>query len=163
MANIGLKGGKEIQDFLNTLAPKLEQNIMRGALRAGAKVILDEAKQNVPVSSGDLRDSLRVSTSSKKGRVTASVKAGNKKVFYSRFIEFGVAAHTITSKTGYLSFLGNAYKSVEHPGLQPKPFLRPALDSKANEAINAVGDYIGKRLNKQGLNAPSLEVDEIER
>jgi HK97 gp10 family phage protein len=162
MANIGLKGGRELQEMLNTLAPKLEQNILRSALRAGAKVILEEAKQNVPVSSGDLRDSLRVSTNSKKGRVTASVKAGNKKVFYSRFIEFGVAAHTITSKTGYLSFLGNAYKSVEHPGLQPKAFLRPAFDSKQREAIEAIGLHIGKRLNKQGLNSPSLEVNDDE-
>jgi HK97 gp10 family phage protein len=162
MASVNLKGGKEIQEFLNTLAPKLEQNIMRGAVRVGAKVILEEAKQNVPVSSGDLRDSGRVTTSSKKGRVTASVKFGNKKVYYTRFIEYGVAAHTITSKTGKLSFLGNAYKSVDHPGIQPKAFMRPAFDSKTGAAIAEIGEYIGKRLNKQGLNSPSLEVNDDE-
>jgi HK97 gp10 family phage protein len=162
MSSINIKGGKEIFELLQTLPAKLEQNIMRGALRAGAKVILEEAKRNVPVSSGDLRDSLRVSTNSKKGRVTASVKAGNKKVYYTRFIEMGVAAHTITSKTGYLSFLGNAYKSVEHPGIQPKPFLRPAFDTKQKEAIEAIGLHIGKRLNKQGLNNPGLEVNDDE-
>jgi HK97 gp10 family phage protein len=162
MSSINIKGGKEIFELLQTLPAKLEQNIMRGAVRAGAKVILDEAKQNVPEQSGDLKASGRVTTNSKKGRGTASVKFGNKKVYYTRFIEFGVAAHTITSKTGYLSFLGNAYKSVEHPGLQPKAFLRPAFDSKQKEAIEAIGVHIGKRLNKQGLNNPGLEVSDDE-
>jgi HK97 gp10 family phage protein len=160
MANIGLKGGKEIQDFLNTLAPKLEANIMRSALRAGAKVILEEAKQNVPVSSGDLRDSLRVSTSSKKGLVTASVKAGNKKVWYSRLVEFGTAPHSIRARSGFLNFGGIFTKSVEHPGSKAKPFLRPAFDSRSNQAIEAIGLHIGKRLNKQGLNAPDINIDD---
>jgi HK97 gp10 family phage protein len=158
-----LKGGKEIQEFLNTLAPKIEKSIMRGAVREGAKVLLAEAKQNVPISSGDLRDSLRVSTSARKGKVTASVKAGNKNVYYSRFVEYGTAAHSITAKSGFLSFGGIFTKSVNVSGIQAKPFLRPALDSKSTEAINAAGEYIGKRLTKQGLNAPSLEVDDSEQ
>lgn len=158
---INIKGGKELQEFLNTLAPKIERNIMRGAVRAGAGVILQEAKSNVSIDSGDLRDSLRVTTSAKKGRVTASVKAGNKKVFYSGWVEFGTAAHSITARGNRaLSFGGLFTKSVLHPGARAKPFLRPSLDSKANEAIEEVGKYIGKRLTKQGINnSPSLEVE----
>jgi HK97 gp10 family phage protein len=161
MANVSFTGGKELFELLQTLPAKLEKNIMRGALRAGAKVILDEAKQNVPVSSGDLRDSLRVSTSGKGGKVMASVKAGNKKVWYSRLVEFGVAAHNINaSGNGFLSFGGFFTKSVQHPGFQAKAFLRPAFDSKNSEAIEEIGRHIGKRLTKQGLNqSVSLEVE----
>jgi HK97 gp10 family phage protein len=158
---VNLKGGAELQKFLQELPVKLERNIMRSALRAGAKVIADEAKQNVPVDDGDLKRSIRVSTNTKKGKVTASAKAGDKRAWYWRFVEFGTAAHTIKGKNGNpLFFNGAAVMSVNHPGARAKPFMRPALDSKSNEAINAVGQQIGKRLNKIGLNAPAiLEVD----
>jgi HK97 gp10 family phage protein len=158
-----IKGGKELQEFLDQLPAKMEANIMRSALRQGANVIKEEAKANVPVESGDLRDSLRVSTRSKRGVVTASVKAGNKKAWYWRFVEFGTAAHKIAGKKGgFLSFGGLFAKSVQHPGARPKPFMRPALDAKANAAIQAVGDQIRKRLTKQGLNAPDIQVTEEE-
>ncbi len=163
MANYkNITGGRELQDMLNTLAPKLEKNILRGALRSGAKIVLEEAKNNVPIKSGELRSSLRISTNSKKGRVTASVKSGNKKVWYSRLVEFGTAAHTISGKNGSLNFSGIFAKSVDHPGARAKPFLRPAIDAKANDAIKEVGAYIGKRLTKQGLNSPEIEVSDVE-
>lgn len=157
-----IKGGKELFDLMQTLPIKLEKNILRGAMRAGAKVVLAEAKNNVPIKSGELRNSLRISTNSKKGRVTASVKAGNKRVWYSRLVEFGTAAHTISGKNGALSFGGFFAKSVEHPGARAKPFLRPALDARSNEAIKTIGDYINKRLTKQGLNTADIEVNDIE-
>jgi HK97 gp10 family phage protein len=160
---INIKGGKELQELLNTLPVKLERSILRGAMRAGAKVILDEAKNNVPVQSGDLRDSLRISTNARRGKVTASVRSGNKKVFYSNFVEYGTAAHSITAKSGgALSFGGVFTKSVNVAGARPKPFLRPALDTKSTEAINMIGEYIRKRLTKAGLNAPAIGVDDGE-
>lgn len=149
--------------MLDSLPQKLEANIMRSALRQGAKVLAEEAKRNVPVMDGDLRDSIRVSTRSRRGVVSATVKAGNKKAWYWRFVEFGTAAHNIAGKKGgFLSFGGLFRKSVAHPGAQAKPFMRPALDSKANDAIQAVGEQIRKRLTKQGLDAKdmALEVEE---
>lgn len=157
-----IKGGKELQDLLSTLPASLEKNILRGALRSGAKEILAEAKLNVPVKSGDLRDSLRISTKSKNGIVYANVKAGNKKAFYSRFVEFGTAAHNISASKGFLSFGGIFAKSVNHPGITAKPFMRPAVDSKSGQAIEAVKEYIRKRLTKEGLNVQSESVNDNE-
>jgi HK97 gp10 family phage protein len=151
---VNIKGGKELQEFLNTLPVKVEKNILRSALRAGAKVIAEEAKQNVPVKSGELRDSIVLSTDARKGKVTAKAKTS---LWYAKFVEFGTAAHKINPKNGMsLLFGGRWVKSVDHPGSNAKPFLRPALDTKANEAINAVGVQIGKRLTKLGLNAPAM-------
>ena len=157
-----IKGGQELFAMLQTLPVKLEKNILRGAMRAGAKVIATEAKNNAPVKSGELLGSIKIGTKSKKGQVIASVKVGNKKVWYSHFIEFGTAAHTITAKKGALSFGGFVGKSVEHTGIRAKPFMRPALDAKSNQAIQEAGNYIAKRLTKEGLNAPSIEVDDFE-
>jgi hypothetical protein len=49
---------------------------------------------------------------------------------------------------------------VMHPGHSAKPFLRPALDQKAEEAVNAMGAYIAHRVQIGDLKAPKLEVDD---
>jgi HK97 gp10 family phage protein len=153
-----ITGGAELDAFLKTLAPKIEKNIMRSALRAGAKVFKAEAQANVPVRLGTLRKSVRVSGGSKKGEVFASVKAGNKKAWYWHFIEFGTGAHRIGPKVAKALLVGGAVvEKINHPGAQAKPFLRPALDVKADEAIAAITAQIRKRLTLEGINTPAPE------
>lgn len=162
---INITGGKELAEFLKTLPTKLERNVMRGAMRAGAKVVADEAKRNVPVRMGKLKKSIRVSSKSKRGEISASAKAGNKKVFYASWVEFGTAPHMIVAKKMFLRFLAKDGRnvttySVEHTGAKSKPFMRPALDGKAADSIRAVGNYIKNRMTKEGLNAPDITVSE---
>lgn len=158
--NLHIIGAKELSEALAMLPANIERNIMRGALRAGAKVIFDDAKQNAPVQDGDLKQSLRVSTNRKKGEVSASVKAGNKKAWYYHFVEFGTQPHMIKATNAkYLRFMakdGTAVrtKEVHHTGALEKPFMRPAFDKKNAEAIVKAGDYIRTRLGKEGLPVP---------
>ena len=151
MANeLHVSGLSELDKLLKELPAKIEGNIMRGAMRAGAKVFADRAKQMVPVKSGQLRDSIKVSTRSKRGRVSATVRAGGKKAFYAHMVEFGTARHFIKPrKRKSLFFAGIAREVVDHPGASPKPFMRPALDGGQVEAVNAAADYIRKRLAKE--------------
>nr|WP_314540135.1 HK97-gp10 family putative phage morphogenesis protein [uncultured Massilia sp.] len=177
-------GGRELDAFLQQLSTKVEKNIMRAALRAGAAVIRDEARNNVSVLDGLLRRSIRVSGRAKNGTVTASVKVG---AFYGLMIEYGVKPHLIkvqeeekainyrlTRKRGTLTRvsmrtvnrhvlqIGNHFVGpvVSHPGFSEKPFLRPALDTKAGAAIEAVKDKIRQRLTKEGLNVPAPEPED---
>ena len=151
MANeLHVSGLVELDKLLKELPAKVERNILRGAMRAGAKVFADRAKELVPVKSGQLRDSIKVSTRSKRGRVSATVSAGGKKAFYAHMVEFGTARHFIKPRTRKsLFFAGLAREVVDHPGSTPKPFMRPALDGGQVEAVNAAADYIRKRLAKQ--------------
>lgn len=160
MTETHVKGLAELQKFLDQLPAKLEANVMRSALRAGANIVKAQARQNVPVKTGKLRDGLKVSTSSRRGVVTAKVKATGKHAYVANWIEYGTAAHAITAKKGgFLSFGGIFAKSVQHPGAAPKPFMRPALDSKAQEATIAVGEAIKKRLaSKHGLDTSDVEI-----
>jgi hypothetical protein len=66
-----------------------------------------------------------------------------------------VSAHRIVAKAGkWLLFGGVFAKSIDHPGIQPRPVWRPALASQASNALVATGNYIKKRLvNKHGLDA----------
>jgi len=166
MTNIKVKGLAELQTFLDQLPAKMEANVLRGALRAGAKPILGAAKSAAPVGepsetnrkryklyAGALKDSIRISgrIDKRNGNVTASVKAGGKTksgadVFYAHMVEFGTKPHVIGDGT--------------HPGVQAKPFMRPALDAQSGAAIVAVGEYIKKRLaTKNGLDTADIEIE----
>lgn len=175
-----VKGLAELQKMLDTLPAKIERNFMRQALRAGARVIEAEAKANCPVGppsaqgakryklyAGALRDSIRSGVYAKGGRVTAYVRAGgkNKKtgadVWYAYFIEYsGAVAHIIKAAAGkVLAIGGGLYRSVEHPGMSARPFLRPALDSQARNATVASAEYIKRRLeSKHGLDASGINI-----
>jgi HK97 gp10 family phage protein len=176
-SDVQVKGLAALQAALDQLPAKVEANIMRGAMRAGAKVIQAEAKRLVPVSppnaenvrlyggyEGLLRDSIRVRIKLRRGTVTASVRAGGGKVkgtgdaYYARWVEYGTKAHSITAATaGALAIKGGRpVHTVAHPGAQPKPYLRPALDGKARDAVEAVAAYIRQRLAlKHGLDVPA--------
>ena len=163
MGEQNITGLKELQQFLDALPAKIEKNILRGAMRAGSKVQMARAKELVPIETegkhpGALRDSLRIKTSARNGVVKASVVAGNKKAFYASWVEFGTAAHFIKPKNRKsLFFAGLAREVINHPGAKPKPFMRPALDATVQAAVAAVGDYIRKRLTKEGIDVPGPE------
>ena len=170
MAQIRVRGLADLNKFLQDLPVKMEANILRGALRAGLKPIKEAAVQNCPVGDpndenrikyggyrGALRDSIRISGrfDKKQARVIARLVVGGRSrqgadVWYAHLIELtGAAPHSLSWRNTELN----------HPGFRPKPFLRPALDAQANNAVLAAADYIKKRLaTKNGLNTADIEL-----
>lgn len=180
MADLHVTGLKELQAFMDQLAPKLERNVMRGALRAGVNVIKADVTARCPVGEpsaqgakryklyrGALRDSIRSGVFAKGGRVTAYVRVGGKnkkngaEVWYARLIEYtGAIPHLIKAALGkVLTIGGGLHTSVNHPGMHAVPFLRPALDSQAQNAIVAAAEYMKKRLaTKHGLDTSDVNI-----
>lgn len=154
-----VKGLKELQAFLDQLPAKMERNVIRGALRAGANVVKPAAQAGINSVSGALAASLRVSVRARRGTVTAAVKTN---LFYARFVEYGTRRHTIKASTGSaLAFGGAMVWSVDHPGTAPHPFMRPALDTRAGAAVVAAGEYIKQRLaTKHGLDTADIVIEE---
>ena len=169
---------KELAQFLDELPAKLQKNVMRGALRAGCNVIRAEAKAWCPPGTpsaenvrlyggytGALRDSIRVGAKSSGSIVTGYVKAGGKvkgaDVYYAHMIEYGTKAHTIKARDGgALSFGGGFVQSVRHPGIKPRPFMRPALDSQSTAATVATAEYMKNRLaTKEGLDTSDVDIE----
>lgn len=168
MRNIKITGGRELAEALKQMPRQLQQNVMRQALRAGAKVIQTKARELVPVDTGDLKNSLKIGTSSRRREVRSTVATKGKGAYIARFIEFGTAPHLIKGRNGgTLKFTardGNTVEtlSVNHPGIKAKPFLRPSLDSESNKAIVAVGEKIRERLANGGYKVPlPLQVDDV--
>lgn len=163
MAEEFVHGMAELGKALEQLPVKLERNVMRGAMRAGAKVQLAKAQELVPEEHdgphpGELKKSLRIRTSSRRGVVRAIVTAGSKLVYWARWVELGTLAHFIRPKNRKsLFFAGLAREAIHHPGAKKKPFMRPALDGTAGGVLTAVGSYIRRRLDKEGIDVPGPE------
>ena len=95
MSELEVKGLADLQRALQDLPVKIERNVMRGAVNAGGQVFRKEARAGVPVKSGDLRNSIRVSVrvSTKAGRIDGTVKAGDRKAFYASCRKSTIRAH----------------------------------------------------------------------
>ena len=168
MSLVHVKGLQELDKFLQELPVRLEKNVLRGALRAGAKVIQQEAKLNINSVSGETAASIKVRSNAQGGKVTASVYS---RYFVAPFLEWGTRPHTITAQLGgALAFGGSLRWSVEHPGIAPygskttigpHAFLRPALDLRAQDAVVEVGIYMRARLaTKHGLDTADIVIGE---
>jgi HK97 gp10 family phage protein len=167
-ASVNVKGLQELQKYLDTLPNKIQNNIMRGALRAGSRVIALEARTRVVERSRRLAKSVRYNTTRDPSRtkVVGYVRAGGKGkqgrtmgAFYAKFVEYGTRPHVIKAKKPGGLF-GKGIMQVNHPGAKMKPFMRPAMDSKAQAAVTEMRDYVRKRLTKQGIETPAPEPSE---
>ena len=130
---MGISGkidNSQLMKALSNLPKNIQNNVMTGAIRAGANVIRDEARIRVPKKTKDLAKSIvsikrRAETRNQvKFSVTPS-RGKNKAGWRAHFIEFG------TSK------------------MSAKPFLRPAFAASENKSLDAAKDYIAKRIPQE--------------
>lgn len=163
MSDSTLRGGAELQAFLNQLPAKIERNIMRGALRKGGNVVKKEAQKNLvqngSVVSGAIKKGLKVSTKARGSTVTASVKVTGKHSYIAHWLEYGVAPHGV--KKGAKRKSGKLQENL-HPGFDALPFMRPALDTRQSEIINEISRYVKSRLTKQGIDTPDVDLELVE-
>jgi len=146
ITEIKLEGIPELELALkNIRGADLRKATVR-AVKKGAEVIRAEAAKNAPVGSGyenmypeghkkagmvgHLKDNIAVtlSTDSLKGEVKARIGL-HWRVWYGRLVEFGHALAVRSRKSGKKWI----YKIVGR--VEAKPFMRPAFDSKKEEAI----------------------------
>lgn len=144
MGTIQITGLADLEKRLQEFPDKLAKNILAGAIRAGAVVIQNEARQLAPASAeahylgkgksrvliqpGELKKKgIKVRLAPKKSRtlpITYWVYV-SKRNWYWKFVEFS------TSK------------------MAAKPFMRPAFESKKVEATERIREYLAARIDKE--------------
>jgi len=149
VVQVKIEGGEELLKELKALGVNVRRTL-RGATRAGAKVIQAEAEVRARSVSGTSGKHVRVSVSARhKEFVEASIGATKKK-FFMRFFETGVQPHEITGTP--LVFEGDrgliVIGGVRHPGMPARPWLRPAADSKFGEARDVMGEVLRAALEE---------------
>ena len=145
-----------LKQALDALPERLRRRILLGASRAGSRVLANAAKTNIRdmglVESGDLLRSVRVSKPRRQlpGQALTQAKAGDKRAYYAMMLEFGVAPHSLARGADRDPHPKLQERTPHHPGLAPRPYMRAALDTHAQQAIDATGDYIRRRFERLG-------------
>lgn len=161
-----VRGRAEVKQYIASLPEQLTP-VLRGAARAGAKVVADKIEELTP--SEEVRENLRIRSRKADGRIVVmiDVKPGWARSL-GTWLEWGTAPHFIsvddsqregrtvarinklTKDAGgdhSLVINGNFVGStVWHPGAQAHPAFRPALDLKGADAIKAAQAYISSRI-----------------
>lgn len=139
---VSFQGGAEIDAMLRDWPAKVSRRLATPAVRAGARVIADEAKRQAPVETGALRKAIKVRMVKSRRRTERRLKvsiAGPEGALW-HLIEFGTEPHVIKAVRKKLLSSGSKIYGVkvDHPGIRPQPFLRQAADSKMTEALEAM-------------------------
>jgi HK97 gp10 family phage protein len=122
-----ITGAKELDRVLSELPKRLQRKVVTQALRAGAKPMLEEARNSIPVKSGLTKKDIKIrAIPAKESRAPAIAIAGSLakagRAYIMRFLELG------TSK------------------MPAKPFLRPAFDNNSARSLEIVGKELGHRI-----------------
>lgn len=150
-----LSGFAELDALLKQLPKSVARKITTQALRKAGAIVRDEARSLVPVETGELRKAIKVAAGRKQRRNRTAVFVGviGKEGRLAHLVEYGTVAHMIASKnkrvladasTGV--FFG---RKVQHPGTPRRPFMRPALDTKAGEVFQRVAEEVGAGIDRE--------------
>lgn len=183
-----VKGLAELDRYLSALPKNMQKGAYRAGLVAAARPIRDEARLLAPKETGKMAKAIKTGAARQNpdGTFSITIRLDGEHSYLGLFQEYGVAAHLIkvaedikptkTKKDGRVvplsigkinrmvdvgslvigeNFVG---PMVHHPGHAAHPFMRPALDAKADEAVKAfagrIRDYIE---GKTGFAAPPDE------
>lgn len=152
-------------------APEKLKSVLRGAARAGATVIKEEAE--VRCISTEVRAALKVATRHTDAEMHGLVQVKGPGAYIAPWLEYGTDAHFISvddsqragrsvnrinkqanePDSSHSLVIGGKFvgRTVLHPGASPHPFLRVSLDTKAQDAVRAAQQYINSRVSRAGI------------
>jgi HK97 gp10 family phage protein len=136
----------EVIDALKAMGVEIDNPEFQRMLKAQALPIIQSAKNLAPKDSGDLAASIGFITGKDKDNKT-KVLIGLRKEYYNNYLgpmfEYGTVER-IQGKTG-------RYTGI----IEPRPFMRPALDQNAGKVtdgiINGVDKILAKLAKKNNL------------
>jgi len=161
------RGRAAMDRFFNQLPEQIERQLLRGAGRAAATVVADEARARAPAH--ETKELIAIRSKTEPGQITVRVVVnpgwGRTLGIWS---EYGTDPHFISvddsqrggrgirrinkqvKEDGGGSLVINGKfvgSTVFHPGARADPFMRPALDLKKDEALAAAQSFINARIS----------------
>ena len=131
MPTVSVKGGEELARKLAALSEAMQGQALEAAMRSGALLVQNDAKQLAPFRTGTLRRSIHTEVEATgPGRAEAMVGTD---VVYAARVEFGFEG---TDKAG---------RTYHQP---PQPYLRPALDENIEAATREIGEALSEIIDQ---------------
>lgn len=123
---------------LRAVGASIEGKELQNVMRNEGRKVIATAKAMAPVDSGDLRDSIGFITS-KDDKYKSTVLIGTRRNYYNHYLgvmyEFGTAPRI--QKNG--RYTGS---------IEPRPFMRPALDKNKESIVNGIFNGVSKIVSK---------------
>ena len=178
---VSIKGGGLGKRVIAQLPDQIERKLLRGAARAGATVISDEAKarlgsRQAEIDGGGkvaLAGTIKIKISKTPTGVVAKVRPEGPGSYVLPWLEYGTAPHVISASdrarqgksigrinrlakeegSSHSLVIGGKFvgEVVNHPGAKPHPFLHVSFDLKRDEAIAMAQSFINSRISPAGI------------
>lgn len=151
---VKFEGMEEVMKSLKQLPKNLQNRVLVDATREmGAEIAL-QARANVPVDEGALRDSIGLTRRKMrtKGLITFSVSPR------TDVLRKGLKAQDVEEVTRVSKETGFKYTTWDNYGgwvefgnskMPAHPYLRPAYELKGENSIRVFTDYVAQRLDKE--------------
>lgn len=151
ITDVNIKGLKELDAALRAVAKETAEKAVIAGLRAGGKLIAEEARQRAPVYGG----TFKMTRSKKTGRIhfvipgllkrsisVARQRGDNKRVYigvFGRRYKLEPANPDDLKRIKLSAFYAHMVEFGSQNNIPHKPFLRPAVDSKRTDALKKCG------------------------
>ena len=125
---------------VDALMAKLSAVDLTDALNESCLLAENTAKEDCPVDSGQLRNSITSNVSGETGEVGTNVE-------YAPYVEYGTGVYNPGRLTpwSYQDASGEWHTTT---GQKPQPFLVPALDSNRDKILNIFKEKVKEGLSK---------------
>jgi HK97 gp10 family phage protein len=168
--DLKVEGLDQLGQNLTAFTKEIQDKALNKMLLAGAQPVADEMaaqaprehdigprqKQDVHIADNIV---IKVEPNPQGSEAEVYVGPGKRTAYKANWIEFGAAAHAIVTKlTRSMKKSGQGRKKVlasssqvfgthvEHPGLNPRPFIRPALNAASGKAVAAMKASLAKSM-----------------
>lgn len=140
----GIEGGEELKRKLKELG-KAARGVRVEAVEAGADVLCGEMRRLAG------SDEIETRVSKRSVGLTEVEIGPTKDAYYLQFLETGAQPHREKARIApAMRFWGDEglviVGGVAHPGMRARPFMRPAVDTQAESAKDALGETLSNAI-----------------
>ena len=164
MADIAIAGMEALRARVNGIPGRLVKGALKAGLRQASNMIRDQARANFNAGAGpsDLSGALKASirVTPRRGTPTKVVfnivagvltnsqikRFGADSAFYALFVEKGHINRALGQALRGSKESVKAARKASNSNTPARPFMRPALDSKASAALALMVEVIGSKL-----------------
>lgn len=163
---VSVSGLRELDTALGQLSKATARNTLRRVLMRAGEPIAEEARRLAPKDTGELADSIAVSPKlinpAGAGAFAAVMRAGGSKgeavqamrdarrEAGSSFAEVYVGPGKAPTKADSIKRIVTEFGGKNH---RPQPYMRPAFDARANEALEIIKRDLGSEIDKAARRA----------
>ena len=127
---IRIGGFKELDNAFKTLPNAMSKTVLRSAIKKALKPVLNDARSDVPVDRGDLKESLTINTKLGGGQ-KSEARSGAVTVYMGTSVKQGAVGHLVEFGTSKMRM---------------NPFVRPSWDANKRGVVKTIGNEAWRKL-----------------